>query len=242
MSSARIRWLRPDEPADAFPPLDEALAEPDGLLAAGGDLGTARLLYAYRHGIFPWYDSGQPPLWWSPNQRCVLRPGDFHVSRRLRRMLRQSTAEIRFNTAFADVIRQCAAPRPSQRGTWITTDMIAAYERLYAESWAHSIEVWRDGTLVGGLYGLAIGRVFFGESMFSGESNASKIALLTLSRMMDEGQLALVDCQVVSPHLSSLGAILLPRDEFAAALARYCAPPARLENWPNAPIPVSSLA
>ncbi len=242
MNSTRIAWLRPDDPVDAFPPLDEALQEPDGLLAAGGDLSTGRLLYAYRHGIFPWYDDGQPLLWWSPHLRCVLRAGDFHVSRRLRRQLRNSTAEIRFNTAFTDVIRRCAAPRASHRGTWITVDMIAAYERLHAEGWAHSIEVWRDGMLVGGLYGLAIGRVFFGESMFSGDSNASKIALLILARMMDERRLALVDCQVVSAHLTSLGATLLRRDEYIAVLERHCTPPIRVENWPQAPIPVASLA
>ncbi len=242
MGSARIAWLRPDDPADAFPPLDQALAEPDGLLAAGGDLSTGRLLYAYRHGIFPWYDDGQPLLWWSPHRRCVLRAGDFHVSRRLRRQLRNSTAEIRFDTAFAEVIRRCAAPRASYRGTWITADMIAAYERLHAEGWAHSIEVWRGGGLVGGLYGLAIGRVFFGESMFSGESNASKFALLTLARMLDEGELALVDCQVVSAHLTSLGATLMRRDDYIAVLEQHCTPPISVENWPRAPIPASSLA
>lgn len=242
MSNTRIAWLRPGDPVDAFPALNEALKEPDGLLAAGGDLGSERLLHAYRHGIFPWYDDGQPLLWWSPDPRCVLRPGGFHLSRRLRRQVRRSAAEIRFDTAFADVVRRCAAPRASQRGTWITADMIDAYERLHAEAWAHSIEIWREDVLIGGLYGLAIGRVFFGESMFSHEPNASKIALLVLARMMDDRRFALVDCQVVSAHLTSLGATLLPREEYVAILGQHCTPPTRVENWPIAPIPVTELA
>lgn len=242
MSNNRVVWLSPTDPQDAFPPVEAALREPDGLLAAGGDLSTERLLCAYRSGIFPWSDEGQPILWWSPDPRCVFGKGDFHLSRSLGRHLRQSTAEVRFNTSFSAVIRACAAPRISEQDTWITTDMIAAYERLHREGWAHSVEIWRDGSLVGGLYGLAIGRAFFGESMYSAESNASKIALLTLSRMIDADTFGIFDCQVPSSHLLSLGAKLIPRDEFIGILKPLCDPLKRFENWPSAPILVDELS
>lgn len=242
MNNSRVAWLSADDPPQAFPSVDRALTEPDGLLAAGGDLGAERLLYAYRHGIFPWYDYGQPLLWWSPDPRCVFRPGDLHVSRRLRRSLRQSTAEVRFNTDFAAVIRACAAPRGAHHGTWITAEMISAYELLHAEGWAHSVEIWQQDSLVGGLYGIAIGRAFFGESMFSGAADASKIALLMLSRMMDANVIGILDCQLVSSHLLSLGAAVIPRDRFVAALADLCSPPIRFENWPVAPISACELA
>ncbi len=242
MSNSRIVWLSAEDPPDAFPPVDAALREPDGLIAAGGDLSSERLLCAYRRGIFPWYDEGQPLLWWSPDPRCVFRPGDFHVSRRLRRSLRQSRAEVRFDTAFGAVIRTCAAPRGAEHGTWITPDMIAAYERLHREGWAHSVEVWQDDSLIGGLYGLAIGRAFFGESMFSGADGASKIALLTLSQMMDTDKLGILDCQLVSSHLLSLGATIIPRDQFGTILDKLCSPVIRFENWPTAPISVPELA
>ncbi|MBT8091517.1 MAG: leucyl/phenylalanyl-tRNA--protein transferase [Gammaproteobacteria bacterium] len=241
VSNTRIAWLRPGDPSDAFPPLDEALSEPDGLLAAGGDLSTGRLLYAYRHGIFPWYDENQPLLWWSPNPRCVLQPGDFHVSRRLRREIRRSKAEVRFNTAFTEVIQACAAPRRSGQGTWITPEMVEAFRLLHRQGWAHSIEIWQDDCLAGGLYGLAIGRAFFGESMFSRVANASKLALLTLSRSMDDGDFGIVDCQVISSHLLQLGATLVPRGEFVASLDGLCEPPKRFEKWPASPMSVPSL-
>jgi leucyl/phenylalanyl-tRNA--protein transferase len=241
MSNNRIIWLGPDDPYDAFPPIEAALAEPSGLLAAGGDLSTDRLLYAYRHGIFPWYEDGQPLLWWSPDPRCVLEQSGYHLSRRLRRYLRQSSAEVRFNTSFSDVIRACAAPRRSGQGTWITPDMITAYERLHSEGWAHSVEIWQDESLVGGLYGLAIGRVFFGESMFSDDANASKIALLALSRMMDLNEFGIIDCQVDSSHLLGLGATLIPRHEFVGVLKSLCQPATQFENWPSAPILVTEL-
>jgi leucyl/phenylalanyl-tRNA--protein transferase len=236
MSSNRIVWLSMGDPPNAFPPVEEALSEPNGLLAAGGDLNSDRLLYAYRRGIFPWYDEGQPLLWWSPDPRCVLKPGRFHLSRRSRRYLQRSTAEVRFNTSFGDVIHACAGPRRSEQGTWITPDMIAAYRQLHSEGWAHSVEIWQNGSLVGGLYGLAIGRAFFGESMFSVEANASKIALLALSTMMDSGEFGIVDCQVLSSHLLSLGATLIPRQEFIGILETLCDPAIRFENWPTAPI------
>jgi leucyl/phenylalanyl-tRNA--protein transferase len=241
MSNTRITWLTPGDPSQAFPPLEMALSEPEGLLAAGGDLSTERLLYAYRNGIFPWYEDGQPLLWWSPDPRCVMQAGDLHVSRRLRRELRKGIAEVRFNTVFGEVIRACAAPRRSLQGTWITSEMIVAYERLFEEGWAHSIEVWRENELIGGLYGLAIGRAFFGESMFSREPNASKIALLALSRYLHQGEFELLDCQVASQHLLDLGATLMPRRQFTSLLERLCDPPSAFENWPSGPITTPSL-
>lgn len=241
MNNRRITWLSESDPPDQFPPVSQALTEPDGLLAAGGDLSRERLLAAYRMGIFPWYDDGQPLLWWSPDPRCVFLPHDFRVSRRLRRAVRQTSACIRVNTDFAAVIRCCAAPRRSQQGTWITTDMIDAYERLFADGWAHSIEVWQDERLIGGLYGLAIGRVFYGESMFSRAASASTYALSYLARLLNMGRLALVDCQVVSAHLLSLGARQLPRDRFVESLAEATNPAIRFENWEYTPISCARL-
>jgi leucyl/phenylalanyl-tRNA--protein transferase len=236
-----VVWLATDDSPDAFPPVDNALREPDGLLAAGGDLATSRLLAAYQRGIFPWYDEGQPLLWWSPDPRCVFERGDLHLSRRLRKDMRRSTLEVRFNTAFAEVIEACAGPRRHQTGTWITQDMLVAYARLNREGWAHSIEIWRDNTLVGGLYGLALGRAFFGESMFSRESNASKMALLVIDRLLDEGRLGILDCQVRSSHLLSLGASTMPRSTFIARLEELCKPPVAFDDWPPTPLYVSEL-
>lgn len=241
MANSRVLWLGPEDPPDTFPPLTSALKEPDGLLAAGGDLSAERLLYAYRSGIFPWYEEGQPLLWWSPDPRCVFLPGDHHVSRRLRRSLRQSTAELRFNTAFSEVISACAGPRRSEQGTWITAEMISAYENLRTLGWAHSVELWDAGELLGGLYGLAIGRAFFGESMFSAGADASKIVLLQLATMLDTGAFDLVDCQVVSSHLLRQGARVMPRDKFLRSLAAACQDPVRFENWPTGPISCSRL-
>jgi leucyl/phenylalanyl-tRNA--protein transferase len=241
VSTPRLVWLAEDDPPDLFPPVETAMREPDGLLAAGGDLRIERLLAAYRRGIFPWYEEGQPLLWWSPDPRCAFLPGNFRLARRLRRELRRSTAEIRFNTAFDDVIRACAGPRRYQRGTWITRDMLAAFGNLHGAGWAHSIEIWQDEQLVGGLYGLIIGRVMFGESMFSAVSNASKIALLLLDRMLAEGTLGILDCQVQSSHLVSLGASMLRRADFTQRLETLCEPAKPFENWPDAPIPVTQL-
>jgi leucyl/phenylalanyl-tRNA--protein transferase len=235
MNSNRVIWLNADDPPDSFPPVTTALREPDGLLAAGGDLSTERLLYAYRNGIFPWYDDGQPLLWWSPNPRCVFMPGDYRVSRRLRRELRGSSAEIRVNTAFSDVIRACAGPRRSEQGTWITPAMIKAYEDLHELGWAHSIEVWHSGALAGGLYGLVIGKAFFGESMYSLTSNASKIALLYVANRLDAGDLELLDCQVESGHLSSLGARSISRNDFVQSLGAACNTTEQRKIWPAAP-------
>ena len=241
MAGNRIRWLNADDPPGSFPPVSAALREPDGLLAAGGDLRSERLLAAYRQGIFPWYDEGQPLLWWAPDPRCVFLPGDLHISRRLRRDLRRSAAEIRFNTAFGDVIRACAQPRSYGPGTWITQDMIHAYERLHDEGWAHSIEVWKDNRLVGGLYGLAIGAALFGESMYSDSPNASKYCLVLLDRLMRDGLLGLIDCQVQSSHLLTLGASTIPRSAFNERLDMLCEPVAPFEGWPEDPIKVAEL-
>ena len=239
MRRNRIQWLNPGDPPDAFPSVHAAMSEPDGLLAAGGDLSEERLLFAYRHGIFPWYDDGQPILWWSPDPRCVLRPSRLHVSRRLRRTLSKSAAEIAFNVDFSAVIRACAAPRRSEQGTWITADMTAAFEALHRSGWAHSIEVRDRGRLIGGMYGLAIGRMFFGESMFSREENASKFALLALCRVLEDHDFELLDCQVVSGHLLSLGAVAMARSDFSALLADACDPAAPFAKWPSGPMSVA---
>lgn len=241
MATNRVVWLSPTEPPEAFPAIDTALREPDGLLAAGGDLSSERLLYAYRHGIFPWYDDGQPILWWSPDPRCVLEPGEFHVSRRLRRELRRSEAFLTVNRDFDAVIRACAKPRRYESGTWITADMLHAYEKLHRLGWAHSLELRADDRLIGGVYGLAVGKVFFGESMYSQAPNASKLALYGLCRILCENRFELLDCQVVSPHLLTLGAKTMPRSTFAALLDSGCSPPNAFDNWPEDPISIVEL-
>lgn len=242
MSNSRVAWLTPSDPPDAFPDIANAMQEPDGLLAAGGDLSVERLLYAYRNGIFPWFDEGQPVLWWSPDPRCVLVPSDYHVSRRLRREISASDLELTFNSAFSDVIQACAGPRRSEQSTWITSDMIRAFAALHDEGWAHSIEVRDGGKLVGGVYGIAIGRVFFGESMFSGRSNASKIAMLGLCRLLDDHGFDLVDCQVVSGHLITLGAKTIPRQAFRVILNASCPELLPFSAWPEKPVAVRDLA
>jgi leucyl/phenylalanyl-tRNA--protein transferase len=241
MSNNRVIWLSADDPPESFPPVTRALSEPDGLLAAGGDLNKERLLYAYRNGIFPWYEEGQPLLWWSPDPRCVFFPGDFHVSRSMQRDLRRSTTEIRINTAFSEVVHECAGPRRSEQGTWITPAMKEAYEDLHQEGWAHSIEVWQSGKLTGGLYGLVIGKAFFGESMFSLTSNASKLALLYVANRLNAGDIELLDCQVESGHLTRLGARVIPRCEFVRSLDSACGSGQSYENWPDVPLACSEL-
>ena len=241
MNNSRVIWLASDDPPNRFPPVSSALTEPDGLLAAGGDLSTERLLYAYRRGIFPWYEEGQPLLWWSPDPRCVFMPGDHRISRRMRRDAQRSSAEIRINTAFSAVVEQCAGPRRSEQGTWITPAIMTAFDELHTQGWAHSIEVWQSGKLIGGLYGLAIGRVFFGESMFSRQSNASKLALLYVASCLDGGDLDLLDCQVVSAHLMSLGARSVARSDFVSHLESACEPANRMTTWPETPIECARL-
>jgi len=241
VSGIPITWLSPSDPATAFPDVDCALAEPDGLLAAGGDLSSERLLVAYSRGIFPWYEEGQPILWWSPNPRCILRPESFHVAKRLQRQIRLSPLTVSFNSAFPNVIRACAADRASQKGTWITPQMLSAYERLHDEGWAHSVEVMDGNELVGGVYGLCIGRVFFGESMFSVQANASKIALFALTKHMLANGMPLIDCQVESPHLLTLGATMMPRNEFVRTLNEACVPALMHQDWPSETIEAAQL-
>ncbi len=210
-------WL---DPGDPFPPTSEALRDPPGLLAAGGDLSPDTLLRAYRHGIFPWFSNGEPILWWTLSPRLVLRPEQFHLSRSLRKTLRQSDWQFSVDQQFTQVIRQCAqVPRPGQPGTWITGDMQQAYVDLHHLGHAHSIEVYHRQTLVGGLYGVCLGQVFFGESMFSLRSDASKIALFLLCHLHEQLGIALVDCQMETPHLISLGATSLGREAFETQLA-----------------------
>ena len=233
MRSPRIHWISEDDPPQAFPPLGSAFEVPDGLLAAGGDLSEERLLYAYAHGIFPWFSDGQPILWWSPDPRCILLPQDLRISRRSRRSLRNSGFTVSFNRAFTAVIDACAADRPGQEGTWITEEMKAAYCRLHQAGWAHSIEIREGNGLAGGLYGIAVGKAFFGESMFSRADNASKAAMLALSSVLQDHAFTLLDCQVVSPHLVSLGAMTVDRAVFADMLARACEPPTRFSGWPK---------
>lgn len=208
-----IPRLGPD-PASSFPEPDQALDFPDGLLAWGGDLDPIRLSNAYRSGIFPWYSADQPILWWCPSRRCVLPPGEVHVSRRLRRIMRKRDFTVRADTAFPAVIAGCALPRKAQDSTWITPEMVAAYTRLHRMGIAHSVEVWRGDELAGGLYGLAFGRMFFGESMFSQAADASKIALVALCRQLADWGFALLDCQVTNPHLESMGAVQIDRRLF----------------------------
>ena len=241
VSNGQIVWLSTSDAPDAFPNIETALTEPDGLLAAGGDLETDRLVAAYSKGIFPWYDDGQPILWWSPDPRCVLFPTEFHIAKRLKQTGRSSSLTLSFNQAFDQVIRACAGKRELQLGTWITAEMIGAYERLHREGWAHSVEIWNSNQLVGGLYGLAIGRVFFGESMFSRESNASKFAMYGLCRHLLENDFVMLDCQVVSQHLTTLGATTIPRTEFATTLEQYCHPTVRFGEWPDKTLPICEL-
>lgn len=210
-----IPWLSATDP---FPDPATALREAGGLVAAGADLSPARLLAAYRCGIFPWFGPGEPILWWSPDPRMVLLPAAFKTSRSLARRLRRGDYAVRVDTAFEAVMRACAEPRPGQRGTWIVEPMIRAYDRLHALGHAHSVEAWRDGELVGGLYGVAIGRMFYGESMFSRAADASKIALAHLARQLARWDYGLIDCQMETAHLASLGAAPIARDEFMARL------------------------
>lgn len=223
-----IPWLRT---ADPFPPVETALREPNGLLAAGADLSPQRLLDAYGRGIFPWFNAGEPILWWSPDPRMVLFPMEFEPSRSLRKRLRRIDCEVKVDTAFREVMLACAGPRSGQRGTWITPQMVDAYVCLHALGHAHSVETWIDGELVGGLYGVAIGRVFFGESMFTRVTDASKIAFAHLVAKLREWGYGLIDCQMSTRHLASLGAREVPRSEFTALLARLTVQPGHPSPW-----------
>jgi leucyl/phenylalanyl-tRNA--protein transferase len=240
----RLPLLDPDSDAP-FPPPESALREPDGLLAFGGDLSPCRLLNAYRHGIFPWYSDGQPILWWCPDPRMVFRTDAVRLSSRFLRTLTRSTWMLRADTAFAEVIDACArTPRPGQHGTWITGEMREAYIALHRLGHAHSVEVFDDGRLVGGIYGVAIGRVFFGESMFSGESGGSKIALAGLASRLASWGWPLIDAQVENDHLVSLGAASWPRVEFLRRVAELTDLPDPSGPWTErfGPLPASELS
>ncbi len=217
-------WLEPDSDPARFPDPGYALDEPNGLLAVGGDLSPARLLNAYRQGIFPWYSDGQPILWWSPAPRTVLFPDRLKVRRSLQKRLRNGGFQISFDRAFGEVIEACSESRHDQDGTWITEAMKQAYTTLHHLGFAHSVEVWQDGKLVGGLYGVSMGKVFFGESMFSRERDASKVALVALVKKLHAWGFALIDCQVGSEHLFSLGAEAILREDFLHRLDRHCEP------------------
>lgn len=225
-----IPWLSAEP---IFPPVELALTEPNGLLAAGGDLSPQRLLAAYRRGIFPWYSAGEPILWWSPDPRMVLFPDQIKITRSLARTLRHADYTVKLDSAFDQVITACAAAsRPGQSGTWISAEIQAAYLRLHALGYAHSVETWCEGKLVGGLYGIALGRAFFGESMFSHRTDASKIALAHLCTFLTRHNFGIIDCQMETAHLATLGASPIPRDDFlarVAALVDAGDPPGR---WP----------
>jgi leucyl/phenylalanyl-tRNA---protein transferase len=213
-----ITWLSPDDPPDQFPPLEAALKDPPGLLAAGGDLSIERLLAAYQRGIFPWYSPGQPVLWWSPDPREVILPQEFHCSRSLIKAIRAHHFEWHEDRDFAAVVAACAAPRSRSPGTWITAEMKKAYCALHERGFAHSYEIWRNERLVGGVYGVRLGCVYFGESMFSVERDASKAALAGLVQHCPALGIRVIDCQLPSAHLRSLGSRPMPRHQFLSYL------------------------
>ena len=226
-----IPWI---SSSDEFPPLEFALREPNGLLCAGGDLSPQRIIRAYRQGIFPWYSRGEPVLWWSPNPRMVLVPSEFNLTRSLRKTLRSGNYRVQFDSHFPAIIRACArTPRKGQTGTWITAEMQAAYGTLFELGHAHSVETWVNDKLVGGLYGLAIGKMFYGESMFSHATDASKIAIAHLARFLDTQGFGLIDCQMNTPHLASLGAREISRQAFISQLNGLTAIPPENGRWPE---------
>lgn len=212
-----IPWLEPSEP---FPAVETALRDPDGLLAAGADLSPARLVDAYTHGIFPWFNDEEPPLWWSPDPRMVVFTRERRVPRSLRKVMAAGRYRVTLDTAFTEVMQGCAEPRPDQDGTWITPQIVEAYVALHRLGHAHSVEAWDGDALVGGLYGVVVGRMFFGESMFARRADASKVAFMTLLAQFERWEMPLVDCQVSTEHLASLGGRELPRGEFLAEVGR----------------------
>jgi leucyl/phenylalanyl-tRNA--protein transferase len=233
-----IPWLDDNDP---FPPVETALDEPNGLLAAGGGLSAERLLDAYRRGIFPWFGEEDPVLWWTPDPRMVLWLNELHVSRSLRRTVRSGRFSITLDTAFDAVIRGCAEPRDDDAGTWITPAILAAYNELAASGHAHSVEAWAGGQLVGGVYGVASGRMFYGESMFSRTPDASKVALASLVRQLHRWGFELIDCQMSTTHLASLGAREIPRTEFMRHVARLTSLPEIPSPWALEPDVVETV-
>ena len=223
-----IPWLAPGDP---FPPVERALAEPNGLLAAGGDLSVPRLVEAYENGIFPWYSEGQPLLWWSPDPRMVLVPAELKIPRSLRKRLAKRDYEVRSDSAFEEVIGACAAPRAGQDGTWITSDVIEAYTALHGAGHAHSVETWIGGRLAGGLYGVSLGRVFYGESMFTDAPDASKIALAHLVRQLERWHCGMIDCQMKTAHLARFGAREISRAQFMQMLRELVNYPWTAGKW-----------
>lgn len=227
----RLHWLDPRNPRQPFPPASQALRDPNGLLAIGGDLSLTRLLRAYSQGIFPWFNPDEPILWWCPDPRAVLVPADLHVSRSLAKRARKSDYAVTMNRAFGEVLDACAAPRARARGTWLGPEMKQAYAELQRHGFCQSVEVWQHGRLAGGLYGVSIGRAFFGESMFSRIDDGSKLALFWLCRQLSAWRFELIDCQISSPHLLSMGASEWPRERFLAVLAQAAAAPGRTGAW-----------
>jgi len=223
-----IPWLRGDA---AFPPVEKALKSPNGLLCAGGDLSAERLLAAYAHGIFPWFSEGDPILWWSPDPRMVLFPEELRISRSLRKTVKQEVFEIRVDTSFRAVMENCAGPRDGQAGTWIVDEILDAYTQLHEMGFAHSVESWREGQLVGGLYGVSLGRAFFGESMFARQTDASKVALVHLVERLRARDYSVIDCQQNTAHLASLGAREIPRAAFSQLLQESIQYPLSGERW-----------
>ena len=222
-----LQWLDPSQPEQAFPELDQALTDPNGLIAVDGCLSAQRLINAYRAGIFPWYSQNEPILWWSPDPRLVLKPEEIIISHSLAKTIRKQVFDVRIDTAFEQVINACAEQRPGSEGTWISTEIIDAYTELHDLGVAHSIEAWHENQLVGGLYGIGLGRIFFGESMFQRRTDASKVAFAYLAKKLETWQYPLIDCQVKSQHLISLGAKEIPRRQFRQLLDQYC-------NYPDA--------
>jgi len=228
-----ITWLSPTDPPERFPPPERALDDPAGLLAAGGDLSTPRLLAAYQRGIFPWYSAGQPVLWWSPDPRAVLMPAEFRLTRSLAKTLRNRGFIDRIDQDFQGVLDGCAAPRARSPGTWLLPEMRAAYLELHQQGFAHSFETWRDDRLVGGLYGIRLGNVFFGESMFSRERDASKAALARLVEYCRAQGIVVIDCQLPSRHLQSMGSRQISRAQFQDLLREHIAMVAALVQYPR---------
>ncbi len=219
MNNQKLYWLEPNTTTDnPFPPVEHAFKQPNGLLAAGGQLTPDWLTQAYLHGIFPWFNEGEPILWWSPDPRAVLFLDDLKISRSLRKTLNQNRFTITFDKAFMQVMHACAAPRKNASNTWITPEMLNAYNKLHQSGIAHSVEVWQNDVLVGGIYGIALGQVFFGESMFHRTRDASKVAFVKLVERLQQQNFKLIDCQIHSDHLQSLGATEIPRSEFIKLL------------------------